>query len=146
MAATTAVNAKTAPATVSIAGTWKLNAAASSFETMPLKSETRVYTVNGNKITMHSEAVDTAGKAVNVNFTAAYDGKQYPEVGSPIADSIALTKLNARTVTAIMRKGSKIAATSRSILSADGKRFTITRKIGTPPAKLATNVLVYDRQ
>lgn len=146
LAASPGVNAKTQAATSTIAGTWQLNTSASKFAGPATKSETRVYEVKGNKVTMHSTGVDAAGKSVTSSFSAAYDGKRYPTVGNPLGDSIALTRVNSRTVTAIIRKGSKVTATSRSIVSSDGKRFTITRKVGTPPAKLVTNVVVYDKQ
>jgi hypothetical protein len=146
LATSPGVNAKTQAATSTIAGTWQLNTSASKFAGPAWKSETRVYEVKGNKVTMHSTGVDAAGKSITGSFSAAYDGKRYPAVGNPLGDSIALTRVNSRTVTSIIRKGSKVTATARSVVSNDGKHLTITRKVGTPPAKLATNVLVFDKQ
>jgi hypothetical protein len=146
LAASPGVNAKTQAATPTIAGTWQLNTSASKVAGPAMKSETRVYEVKGIKVTMHATGVDAAGKSVTNSYSAAYDGKKYPTVGNPLGDSIALTRVNNRTVTAIIRKGSKVTATARAIVSNDGKHLAITRKIGTPPAKLVTNVLVFDKQ
>ena len=145
LAASPGVNAKTQAATPAIAGTWELNTSASKVVGPALKSETRVYKVNGIKVTMHADGIDAAGKSVTSSYSAAYDGKPYPTVGNPLGDNIALTKVNSRTVTAIVRKGSKVTATARAVVSNDGKHLTITRKIGSVPAKRVTNILVYDK-
>lgn len=129
-----------------IAGTWILNPAQSKGAGPAMKSETRVYAVDGIKVTMHSDGVDASGKSASNSYAAAYDGKFYPTVNNPVGDSIALKRVDSRTVTAILRKGSKIAATARAVASPDGKHLTITRKTGTPPGKLVTTVVAYDRK
>jgi hypothetical protein len=145
LVASPSVNAKTPADASAIAGTWQLNTSASKVVGPALKSETRVYEVKGIKVTMHSVGTDAAGKSVSNSYSAAYDGKPYPTVGNPLGDTIALTKVNSRTVTAIVRKGSKVTATARAVVSNDGKHLTITRKIGTPPGRRVTNTLVYDK-
>ena len=146
LAVTSGVAAKPHPGTVAIAGTWKLNTAATKGMVPPMKSETRVYTVDGIKVTMHTDGIDTTGKSVSNSYAAAYDGKFYPTVGNPVGDTIALTRVDSHTITAILRKGSKVSATSRAVVSPNGKHLTITRKTGTPPGKLVTSALVYDRK
>ena len=143
---TSGVAAKPHPGTAAIAGTWKLNTAATNGMVPPMKSETRVYTVDGIKVTMHADGIDAAGKPVSSSYVAAYDGKFYPTVGNPVGDTIALTRVDSHTITAILRKGSKVTATARAVVSPDGKHLTITRKTGTPPAKLVMSTLAYDRK
>ena len=111
-----------------------------------MKSETRVYTVDGIKVTMHANGVDASGKSVSSSYDAAYDGKAYPTVGYPFADNIALKKVDSHTVTAVLRKGSTISATARAIVSHDGKHLTINRKTGISPGKLVASIAVYDRK
>lgn len=132
--------------TSAIAGTWILSPTLSKSAAPAMKSETRVYTVDGIKVTMRADGVDASGKSVSNSYAAAYDGKFYPTVGNPVGDSIALTKVDSHTVTAILHKGSKVAATARAVVSHDGKHLTITRKTGTPPGKLVTTVVAYDRK
>ena len=134
------VAAKPHSDTSAIAGTWILNSAHSKSAGPAMKSETRVYTVDGIKVTMQSDGVDASGKSVSNSYAAAYDGKFYPTVNNPTGDSIALTKVDSHTVTAILHKGLKVAATARAVVSHDGKHLTITRKTGTPPGKLVTTV------
>lgn len=138
--------AKPVSTTAAIAGTWQLNTTASKGMVPSMKSETRIYTVDGNKVTMHADGIDASGKKASNSYAAAYDGKFYPTVNNPVGDTIALTKVDSHTVTAILHKGSAIAATARAVVSHDGKHLTITRKTGTPPAKLVASVAVYDRK
>ena len=132
--------------TSAIAGTWILNSGQSKSAAPGMKSETRVYAVDGIKATMNAQGVDASGKSVSNSYAAAYDVKFYPTVGNPVGDAIALTKVDSHTVTVILHMGSKIAATARAVVSHDGKRLTITRKTGTPPGKIVTTVVAYDRK
>jgi hypothetical protein len=140
------VSAKPLSTTSAISGTWQLNMTASKGMPPAMKSETRVYTVDGDKVTMLSDIIDTSGKHSSNSYSAAYDDKFYPTVNNPVGDSIALKKVDSHTVTAILHKGSAIAATARAVVSHDGKHLTITRKTGTPPAKLVVTVAAYDRK
>lgn len=141
-----APSANAKPQATAIAGTWQLNVARSHGLVPAMKSETRVYAVDGIKVTMHSDGVDASGKAFSNSYAAAYDGKFYPTVNNPLGDMIALTRVDSRTVTAILHKGAKVSATARAVVSPDGKHLTITRKIGTPPGKLVTSTMAYDRK
>lgn len=132
--------------TEAVAGTWQLNTATSKGLMPAMKSETRIYAVDGIKVSMHSDAVDASGKSISSSYDAAYDGKAYPTVGYPTADTIALTKVDSHTVTAVLRKGSTVTATARAVVSHDGKHLTIARKTGTPPGKLVASTAVYDRK
>ena len=145
LAVTSGVAAKPQPGTATIAGSWQLNTKASKV-LVPMKSATRVYTVVGNRVTMLANGIEASGKTVSLSFAAAFDGKFYPIVGNPLWDTIAISKVDAHTFTAVLRKGSAVSATSRTILSRDGNHLTITNKIGTPPGKLVTTTLVFDRK
>jgi hypothetical protein len=60
-------------------GTWELDTAASKYEPGQVrKSDTRTYKVDGNKIHMIAKVVFADGKSVNIEYTGAYDGKDYP--------------------------------------------------------------------
>src|SRR2546423_3348600 len=77
-------------------GTWHLNPATSKFQsTAKEQSETRTYDISGGKVTMKSSSKDAAGKELNFNYSAAWDGKTYPMAGNPNAGSISLTAVSA---------------------------------------------------
>src|SRR3954468_6602857 len=78
-------------------GTWHLDAAKSKFASSAKEaSETRTYDISGGKVTMKSSSKDSSGKELNFSYSAGLDGKRYPMVGNPNADSISLTAVSAR--------------------------------------------------
>jgi len=123
-------------------GTWHLNAAASKFAS-PAKeqSETRTYEVSGNKLTMKSSSKDASGKELSFSYSAAWDGKSYPMVGNPNADSISITAVSGREIRAKSRLHGKLTVQSTATVSADGKHLTLNRKMlrikGAPADVLA---------
>ena len=125
-------------------GTWHLDAEKSKFES-PQKqvSETRSYTVSGNRVTMRSSS-RTASGSMTFSYTAALDGKWYPMKGNPNANRISLTPVSDRKFKARSQLNGKPSVESTATVSADGKKLTITRKMlrfkGAP-----TDVLEFHR-
>ncbi|MEA3079196.1 MAG: hypothetical protein QOF05_604 [Sphingomonadales bacterium] len=111
-------------------GTWNLDAAKSKFAS-PAKeqSETRTYDIAGGKVTMKSSSKDPSGKELNFSYSAGLDGKSYPMVGNPNADSISLTAVSATQFRAKSRLKGKLTVQSTATVSADGKHLTLTRKM-----------------
>src|SRR5438045_7483839 len=126
-------------------GTWHLNPATSKFQS-PAKeqSETRTYDISGGKVTMKSSSKDAAGKELNFSYSAAWNGKSYPMVGNPNADSISLTAVSATQFRAKSRLKGKLTVQSTATVSGDGKHITLKRKMlrlkGAP-----TDLLEFDR-
>jgi hypothetical protein len=136
------VNAQTP--TDPMVGTWVLNVAKSKFESGPaIKSETRTYeaTPDGIRMTAHIETAD--GKSQTVTLTYRVDGKPYPEVGNPRADAVAITRVSARENRAVDMLAGKVVSHITTILSEDGRVFTMTFDMLYPPGR---NVRVYDRE
>ena len=126
-------------------GTWHLDAAKSKFASSAKEqSETRTYDISGGKVTMKSSSKDLSGKELNFSYSAGLDGKSYPMVGNPNADSISLTAVSATRLKATSRLHGKLAVKSTATVSADGKHITLSRKMirlkGAP-----TDVLEFDR-
>lgn len=80
-----------------IAGTWELNETKSKMApgTMP-KSQTRTYTVNGQQVRAVHKGIGPDGKPTFIEYTATYDGKDYPYTGSTLYNTIALTRVDAQ--------------------------------------------------
>ena len=57
----------------------------------------------GEKAT--TEGVNAAGTATKTEYTAQYDGKDYPITGSQTADTVALKRIDARTIERTDKKG-----------------------------------------
>ena len=126
-------------------GTWHFNAAKSKFASPGKEaSETRIYEVSGDRITMKSHSKDAAGKAMDFSYVATFDGKWAPMHGNPNADSISLTGVSERAFKASSRLHGKDTVSSTATVSGDGKHLTLTRHLlamkGSP-----IDVLEFDR-
>lgn len=129
------------------AGTWQLNLAASRLGAPAgQRSETRVYALDGNKLTVTVTGTDAAGKPMQYSYSGAFDGKPYPMLGNPVGDNIALTLVNPRRANATVRMGSMIVATATSEVSADGQHLTLTRKTLHGKAAATIDVLAFDKK
>jgi hypothetical protein len=128
-------------------GTWKLNVAKSKFSPGPApKSMTITYSpagTDGMKIVVDVTPAD--GAAQHWEMTANYDGKDAPVTGNPLADMIAMKKVNAVTGESTFKKDGKVTATNVRKLSADGKTLTITSTGTTADGKPRKDVQVFDK-
>jgi len=145
LAAATAVAG--APAKDPFVGTWKLNTARSKLQAgAPPKSSTVIVTRVGDKRRVAVHTVTAAGSDLNTESTAADDGKDYPMKGSPTVDTVAVTRIDARTIARTDKKAGRVVATLRATVSADGKTLTVNQNGATPQGQPYSNALVYDRQ
>jgi len=129
------------------AGTWKLNVAKSKYSPGPPPKEGTL-TVDaipdGLKITIHG--TDAEGKAVDMEFSPKYDGKDVPATGLPGADTISMKKINDYTVETVSKKAGKPLVTTRSEVSKDGKTRTTTQKGTNAKGEKVNNTIVYEKQ
>jgi hypothetical protein len=129
------------------AGTWELNLAKSKFSPGPApKSQTRTYEVTGDNVKYSLKGVDAEGKPILVEYTAKYDGKDYPVAGVPDFDTISLKRVNATTAEATLKKGGKVVQTSKRVVAKDGKSLTLTTKGKNAKGQAVDNVVVFDKK
>ena len=115
-------------------GTWKLSLAESKYEHGPApKSETRTYTAwQGDGLSANFELITASGEKQTTTYSAKFGGKEYPYHG-PTGDMVSL-KADANDVTvATVKKAGKVAVTSRSSVSKDGKTSRRPQAIPTTP-------------
>jgi hypothetical protein len=107
-------------------GTWVLNLEKSTYAsgTAP-KSQNSVYSAAGQGIKVATTTVSSSG-TINTEYTASFDGKDYPVKGNPDWDTTALKRVDARTIEFTRKKGGKVVQTARSVVAADGKSRTVT--------------------
>ena len=128
-------------------GTWKLNLAKSKYEQgQAPKSATLVYEAAGAGIKVTVDQVPADGPAIHYAYTANYDGKDVPVVGSPNGDTAARTRVNATTTKLVNKKGGNILSTLTLVVSADGKTLTITTTGQDAKGQKIDSVAVYDKQ
>jgi hypothetical protein len=86
-------------------GTWKLNTAKSKYSPGPAPmSATITYEETADGIKRTGESVLPDGTKTSFEYTAKYDGKDYPVTGSDTIDMIALKQINDRTTEATLKK------------------------------------------
>ncbi len=120
-------------------GTWELDIEASSFKPGPWwKQQTRIYTSDGKSIKMVGTGTRENGDTVRFEYAGAYDGKDYPVSGNPKAETIAQVLVDKYTVTTTTKRDGKITATSKRVISKDGKTMTISTS-GTDEKGVAFN-------
>jgi hypothetical protein len=128
-------------------GTWKLNLEKSVFKPGPAPlSATRTYETTSAGIHFTQRGVSADGRSSIVEFTARYDGKDYPLTGSPSVNSIAITLVGPFTADAVEKKNGKPVLSVRRLISQDGKSMTVTSKGTTADGRTIDNVMVFDRQ
>ena len=86
------------------------------------------------------------GTQAKVQYTAAFDGKDYPITGSNVADTVALTRIDVRTSERTDKKGGKVIQVFRRVVSADGKTMTVTIKGTSATGEPMNNVVQFDKQ
>ena len=127
-------------------GTWKLNVAKSTFQPGPApKSTTLKYEAasSGIKVTVDTDGAAGPG---HWEYTANFDGKEYPVAGNPEADVVALKRITALSTEAHLKKSGKAVTTNTRVVSADGKTLTITVKGTNAKGAKVHNVQLFDRQ
>jgi hypothetical protein len=128
-------------------GMWKVNMEKSKFTpSPPFKNltSTREASDDGVKVTSTGELAN--GTPLNSNYTAKYDGKDYPVTGAPF-DTIAIKHVDANTFTATQKNsGTKYSTTVRIVISDDGKTMTSTVKGTDGEGTAVTYTMVYDKQ
>lgn len=143
--ATTSVSAQSTEA-VGL-GTWKLNVEKSKFSPGPApKGITTRFESAGKGVKWTGERIAPDGKRITSEFTASYDGKDYPLKGSPTADAVSLRRIDNLTTERINKKDGKVVSTERRRVAKDGKSYTTTVKGTTAKGEAIDNLMVFDKQ
>ena len=130
-----------------VSGTWELNLAKSKFSPgPPLKSQTRTYEFAGPNVKYTAKGIDAEGKPTLVQYTATYDGKDYPMTGSADSDAISLKRIDAVTVEFTQKKAGKVVITGTRVISDGGKVMTVTSKGTNAKGQMINNVLVLEKR
>jgi hypothetical protein len=128
-------------------GTWKLNLAKSKYSPGPApKSQTLKLEAAEDGVKYTADGVGPDGKPTHQEFSAKYDGKDYPFKGNPDADTISYKRIDAHTVEAVTKKGGKTTITAKVVVSPDGKTRTLTMTGKDAKGRDVNNTVVYDKQ
>jgi hypothetical protein len=128
-------------------GTWKLNVAKSTFSPSPAPQSLTVKVEpagEGEKASTNGMAAD--GTATMTTYTANFDGKDQPLTGSPIADTVSLKRIDARTTERTDKKDGKTVQTLNRLVSQDGKTMTVTVVGNSAQRQPVNSVLLFEKQ
>lgn len=126
-------------------GSWKLNEAKSVFSPGAPKNTSVVYEAAGDNVKVTVDGID-AGKPTHNEWTGKFDGKAYPIMGSPTADTRTYTEVDDHTLTFSESKGGKVTISGRIVVSADGKSRTVTTSATNAQGQTITATAVFDKQ
>src|SRR5207245_11389452 len=98
----------------------------------------------GEKIT--TEGVNAEGGRIATQYTANFDGKDYPLTGSSVADTVSLKRIDARTTVRTDKKDGKVVQTLTRVVSQDGTTMTVTTKGTNAEGQAVHNVAVFNKQ
>jgi hypothetical protein len=127
-------------------GTWKLNEAKSKFPPGASKNTTVVYEAAGDNVKVTVDGLDGDGKPTHNEWTGKFDGKDNPVTGDPNIDMRSYKKVDARTTDLTNKKGGKVTASGRIVVSADGKSRTVTVSGTDAMGMKVKSTAVYDKQ
>jgi hypothetical protein len=130
------------------AGKWELNVAESRYpagacpESMTIKME-----AVGDGVRYTSDAVFANGNTVHSEYTAEYNGKQAIAIGAHgMMLPVFLKRIDSSTVIASYTKGLVVVATSRRVISDDGRRMTITTISKDAAGENVTTIGIFEKQ
>ena len=129
-------------------GAWKLNLAKSKFSgSTPSQSDTMKYEPYGaGGIKVTRTIITAEGKTQHEDYSANYDGKDYPLTGSANVDAVSLKRIDANTTERANKKAGKITTTIRYVISGNGKTLTTTTTGTNATGATINNVRVWDKQ
>lgn len=128
-------------------GTWKLNPAKSKYSPGPgMKNLTETVALDENSYKVEANGKAANGTLVHIEFHAKFDGKDYPMIGVPWADTVSVKWTDRHTPQMIQKKGGQVTITITCRVSADGKTRTCTLKGKDEQGRKVNNVVVFDRQ
>jgi hypothetical protein len=130
-----------------VIGTWVLNPAHTKVtgSATAMSSGKAIFKAQGDGVSAVYDQV-SAGSAAHGEYTAKYDGKDYPLKGDPRCDTVSLRKIDDYTLDYLFKKNGETVISERSVVSKDGKRATVTFKGKDQKGQDYTIVTVWEKQ
>jgi hypothetical protein len=130
-----------------LSGTWKMNAEKSKYSPGPPTKDLMVVVESDeNNYKLDATGTDGDGKPIHVQYSAKFDGKDYPAIGIANADTVSMRRIDANTIETMQKKNGKVVMTITTKVSNDGKTRTSTWRGKNAEGKDVHNVVVFDKQ
>jgi hypothetical protein len=129
-----------------IIGTWTLNVAKSTFDPGPAaKAGVVRFERAGQGLHVVADLTDANSNVAHTEYTANFDGRDYPIKGVPDVDTVMLKRISINSSERIDKKGGMIIQRFTRTVSPDGKTMTVTQKSDVQ-GHAVNNVLVFERK
>lgn len=137
-----------------LSGTWKLNLAKSKYSPagLAVKSSTSRFDVVQGGVKLVNDGVDAQGRATHIEYTAKFDGKDYPVKStidgrpSPDQDAVMWKKIDDYTYENVAMLKGKALTTARVVISRDGKTRTNTVTGKNAQGQTINNTVLFEKQ
>ena len=127
-------------------GTWTLNVSKSKYSPgMPPKSQTTKLETLKDGIREVVDRVNADGTTTHWDFTAKFDGKDYPIMGDPDRDMASVKKVDEYTLEVVNKKAGKVTTSMILLVSKDGKSRTNTVSGKNAAGVAINNSLFFDK-
>ena len=128
-------------------GTWVLNVGKSSYSPgkPPMSQTTKLETLKDG-IREIVDRVNADGTMTHWDFTAKFDGKDYPITGDPDRDMASVKKVDDFTLEVVNKKAGKVTTSMKLVVAKDGKSRTNTVTGKTATGADIHNVLFFDKK
>ena len=130
-----------------LSGTWKMNAAKSKYSPGPApQSLTVVVESDNDNYKIDATGISGDGKPTHAQYSAKFDGKDYPATGLTNADTVSVKRIDANTVETTQKKNGDVVMTVTTKVATDGKTRTSTYHGKNAEGKDVNNVVVFEKQ
>jgi len=145
--AATSIWAQPVSASENWVGSWKLNAAQSTFASEAVvRAQTLKFEATPAGIKLTSEGTDPQGKPMQGQYTSKFDGKDVAWTGNPSADMACPKRIDDNSYENVWKNGGKPTMTAKVVVSNDNKTLTVTQTPTGAHGAAQSSVAVYDRQ
>jgi len=130
-----------------LVGTWTLNLQRSKFNPGPAPRNITVtyeQTTNGLHVVSIVELPD--GSNNRSEYTAGYDGKDYPITGVASVETVSMRQIDALTTERVDKKAGKRVQSYMRQVYADGKTMVVTQKGTDDTGSPIENVMTFDKK
>lgn len=129
-------------------GTWTLNLAKSTYDPGPGPYRRSTFTMepseDGVKVTY--DMVGVRGGLTHLEWTGPFDGRDYAVQGVEEFITYAYIRVDDRTYDVVTKVDGTIVATSRVVLSPDGRSMTTVTSGNGAQGRKITSATVYEKQ
>jgi len=127
-------------------GTWKLDPAKSKYSGAVPKSQVARLEEVDAALKVVSDRVEADGKMTHFEWTAKFDGMDYPVKGDPGRDAVSVKKIDDYTLEITNKKAGKVTTTIKAVYAKDGKSRTETATGTDAQGKKVENVTQWMKQ